>query len=155
MYVFKFYDENDTIIHECKNFKTNAGDNLKDDLNQIDIFYVKLDDNYSIIKIELILSILDNITKFISCKLNNRLKSNYLTAKHYKKIHTLSIKNNLADIENDISLNSSNSSKIETNLEKINNISKTYIIFYYMNQKLKLILEEIYFMKKFLILTLA
>ena len=85
MHVFKFYDENNTLLHEYKNLKTNSGDNLKDDLNQIDLFYVKLNDNYSIIKIELILSILDNITKSISCKLNHPLKSNYLTVKHNKK----------------------------------------------------------------------
>ena len=69
MHVFKLYDENDTLLHEYKNLKTNAGDNLKDDLNHIDLFYVKLNDNYSVIKIELVLSILDNINKSISCKL--------------------------------------------------------------------------------------
>ena len=63
----------------------NAGDNLKDDLSQIDIFYVKLNDNYSIIKIEFVLSILDNITKSVSCKLYNSLRSNFLCVKHYKK----------------------------------------------------------------------
>ena len=68
MHVFKLYDENNTLLHEYKNLKTNAGDNLKDDLNQIDLFYVKLNDNYSIIKIELVLSILDNIDKSVSCK---------------------------------------------------------------------------------------
>ena len=61
MHVFKLYDENDTLLHEYKNLKTNSSDNLKDDLNQIDLFYVKLNDNYSVIKIELVLSILDNI----------------------------------------------------------------------------------------------
>ena len=64
MHVFKLYDENNTLLHEYKNLKTNAGD----DLNQVDLFYVKLNDNYSIIKIELVLSILDNITKSVSCK---------------------------------------------------------------------------------------
>ena len=131
MHVFKFYNENNTLLHEYKNLKTNAGDNLKDDLNQIDIFYVKLNDNYSIIKIELILSILDNITKFASCKLNNPLKSNYLTVKHYKKINTLSVNNNLTDLENDISLSlkkiETNKNNISSNLEKINNISKSYL----------------------------
>ena len=38
MQVFKLYDENDTLLHEYENLKTNAGDNLKDDLNQIDLF---------------------------------------------------------------------------------------------------------------------
>ena len=77
MHVFKLYDESNTLLHEFKNLKTNAGDNLKDNLNQIDLFYVKLNDNYSVIKIELLLSILDNINKSISCKLYNPLNSNF------------------------------------------------------------------------------
>ena len=85
MHVFKLYDENDTLLHEYKDSKANAGDNLKDGLNQIDIFYMKLNNNYSVIKIELILSILHNINKSVSCKLYNSLKSNYICVKHYKK----------------------------------------------------------------------
>ena len=85
MHVFKIYDENNNLLHEYRNLKSNAGDNLKDDLSQIDIFYVKLNDDYSIIKIELVLSILDNITKSVSCKLYNSLRSNFLCIKHYKK----------------------------------------------------------------------
>ena len=69
MHLFKLYDENDTLLHEYKNLRTNAGDNLNDDLIQIDIFYMKLNNDYSVIKIELILSILDNINKSVSCKL--------------------------------------------------------------------------------------
>ena len=132
MHVFKLYDENDTLLHEYKNLKTNSGDNLKDDLNQIDLFYVKLNDNYSVIKIELILSILNNITKSVSCKLYNSLKSNFICIKHYKKINTLSVNNNLTDLENDILLNLSkietNKSNISSNLEKINNVSKNKLI---------------------------
>ena len=131
MHVFKFYNENNTLLHEYKNSKTNAGDNLRDDLNNLDLFYVKLNDNYSTIKIELILSILDNINKSVSCKLNNPLKSNYLTVKHYRKINTISVNDNLTDIENDISSNlgkiTTNERKILSNLEKINDISKTYL----------------------------
>ena len=97
--------------------KSNSGDNLSAFLNQNDLFYVKLNDNYSIIKIELILSILDNISKSVSCKLLNTFKSNFLYVKHYKKINTLSISNNLTDLENDIS---SNLTKIKTNLININ-----------------------------------
>ena len=54
MHIFRLYDENNTLLHKYKNLKTNAGDNLKDDLNQIDLFYVKLNDDFSVIKIELI-----------------------------------------------------------------------------------------------------
>ena len=104
IHVFKLYDKNNELIHEYKN--------LSAYLNQNDLFYVKLNENYSIIKIELILSILDNITKSVSCKLLNTFKSNFLYAKHYKKINTLSINNNLTDLENDIS---SNLTKIDTN----------------------------------------
>ena len=85
MHIFKIYDENDTLLHEYKNLKTNAGDNRKDDPTQIDIFYVKLNNDYSTIKIELVLSILDNITKSVTCKLYDFLKSNFLCIKHYKK----------------------------------------------------------------------
>ena len=65
--------------------KCNAGDNLKDDLNHIDLFYVKLNYDYSVIKIELILSILDDVTKSVSCKLYNSLSSNFLCIKYIKK----------------------------------------------------------------------
>ena len=124
MHVFKLYDENNNLLHEYKNLKTNAGDNLKDDLNQIDLFYVKLNNNYSIIKIELVLSILDNITKSVSCKLYNSLRSNFLCIKHYKKINLISVNNNLGDLENTILSNSSkidiNKNDISTNLININ-----------------------------------
>ena len=85
MHIFGLYDENNVLIHEYKNLKCNAGDNLKDDLNHIDLFYVKLNDDYSVIKIELILSILDDVTKTISCKLYNTYNSNFLCIKHIKK----------------------------------------------------------------------
>ena len=85
MHVFKLYDENNNLLHEYKNLKTNAGDNLQDDLTQIDLFYVKLNNDYFTIKIELVLSILDNITKSVTCKLYNSLKSNFLCIKHYQK----------------------------------------------------------------------
>ena len=64
------------------------------------MFYVTLNENYSIIKIELILSILDNISKSVSCKLLNTFKSNFLYIKHYKKINTLSVNNNLTNLTN-------------------------------------------------------
>ena len=63
MHIFRLYNENNVLIHVYKNLKCNAGDNLKDDLNHIDLFYVKPNDDYSAIKIELILSILDDKLK--------------------------------------------------------------------------------------------
>ena len=92
MHVFRLYNENNVIIHEYKNLKCNAGDNLKDDLNHIDLFYVKLNDDYSVIKIELILSILDDVTKTISCKLYNSLSSNFLCVKYIKKNYKIFFK---------------------------------------------------------------
>ena len=85
MHIFRLHEENNLLIHEYKNLKTNAGDNLKDDLNHIDLFYVKLSDDLNIIKIELILSILDDITKTISCKLYNSLSLIFLCVKYIKK----------------------------------------------------------------------
>ena len=74
MHVFKIYDENNNLLHEYKNLKANAGDNLQDDLTQIDLFYVELNNDYSVIKIELVLSFLDNTTKSVTCKLYNLYK---------------------------------------------------------------------------------
>ena len=120
--------KNNTLLHKYKNLKTNAVDNLKDDLNQNDLFYVKLNDDYSVIKIELVLSILDNIDKSVSCKLYNSLSSNFLCIKHYNKLNSLSENNHLGDLENTISSNltkiETNKSNTSSNLEKINNVSK-------------------------------
>ena len=122
-HIYKLYDENNTLFHEYKNLKSNSGDNLSAFLNQNDLFYVKINNDYTIIKIELFLSILDK-TKSVTCKLLNTFKSNFLVAKLYKKINTLSVNNNLTDLENDISSNSTkienNKSNISTNLIKIN-----------------------------------
>ena len=111
-HISKFYDKNNTLFHEIKFLKTNTGDNLKDNLNQNDLFYVKINDNYSIIKIELILGFLHIPNNAIKFDIIDPLKSNYLCIKHYKKINTLSINNNLTDLESDIS---SNLDKITTN----------------------------------------
>ena len=139
IHVFKLYDENNKLIYEYKNLKSNSGDNLSAFLNQNDLFYVKLDKNYSIINIELSLSILDNISKSVTCKLLNTFKSNFLYIKHYKKINTLSVNNNLTDLENDIS---SNSTKIKTNLIKIN--SNEDDINYLKNNKSTKYLKNVY-----------
>ena len=45
---------------------------------------MKLDDNYGVIKIDLILSIIDNVTNIIDCKLYNTYNSNFLCIKHIK-----------------------------------------------------------------------
>ena len=70
MHIFRLYNEDNELIHEYKNLKCNAGDNISDLLNHIDSFYVKLNDDYSVIKIELILSILDDVSKTIFYVLN-------------------------------------------------------------------------------------
>ena len=72
----------------------------------------------------MVLIILDNIDKSVSCKLYNSLKSNYLCVKYYKKINLISVNNNLDDLENTILTNSSkidtNKNDISTNLININ-----------------------------------
>ena len=85
MHVFQLYDENNVLIHEYKNLKCNSGDNISDLLNHTDLFYVKLNNDFNNIKIELILSILDTVTKPVSCKLYNSLSSNFLCIKYIKK----------------------------------------------------------------------
>ena len=85
LHVFKLYDGVGTMLYEYKSLLTNAGDNRKNDLKQNYIFYVKLDDDYGVIKIELILSIIDNVANTIDCKLYNTYNSNFLCIKHIKK----------------------------------------------------------------------
>ena len=88
-------------------------------LNKNDLFYFKLNENYENIKIELILSLINdaNDTTEVICKLYNSYKSNFLNIKYYKKINLISVNNNLDDVENNISSNKNN---ISTNLIKIN-----------------------------------
>ena len=118
-HIFKLYDNNDNIIHDYKCLITNSGDNLKNDIKQNDLFYFKLNGDYENIKIELILSLINdaNDTTEVICQLYNSYKSNFLNIKYYKKINLISVNNNLGDIENNIS---SNKNDISTNLIKIN-----------------------------------
>ena len=125
-HIFKLYDDNDNMFYDYKSLKTNAGDNSRNDIKQNDFFYVKLNENYKIIKIELILSLINNVsnTTSVDCRLYNAYKSNFLNVKYYKKINLISINNNLGDLENDISSNlekiDENKNDISTNLIKIN-----------------------------------
>ena len=98
-HIYKLYDENNKLIYEYQCLKSNAGDNLSAYLNQNDLFYAKLNNNYTIIKIKLFLSIIDK-NKKVTCKLLNTFKSNFLVVKHYKKINTLSVNNNLTNLKN-------------------------------------------------------
>ena len=81
---YKLYDDENVLFYEYKSLKTNAGDNLKDDLHQGDIFYVKLNKDYIKIKIELILA-MKGITGSVTCKLYNTFSSNFLCIKYIKK----------------------------------------------------------------------
>ena len=154
MHIFKIYEGNNNLFHEYKNLKSNGGDNHQDDLTQIDLFYVKLNNDYSTIKIELILSILDNITKSVTSKLYDFLKSNFLCIKYYKKINSISVNNNINDLENRILSNKNN---ISTNLSEINylknNTPKSYlkniynIIFY--DEKTQIDFTNIFYKKVF------
>ena len=82
---YKLYDSENVLFHECKSLKTNAGDNLKDDLHPGDIFYVKLNKDYIKIKIELILAMKEGATGSVTCKLYNTFNSNFLCVKYIKK----------------------------------------------------------------------
>ena len=148
-HIFKLYDNNDNIIHDYKCLITNSGDNLKNDIKQNDLFYFKLNGDYKIIKIELILSLINDVndTTEVICKLYNLYKSNFLNIKYYKKINLISVNNNLGDIENnilsnknDISTNlikiNSNENGILSNLNEINSIKN--------NNNLKLYLKNVY-----------
>ena len=85
-HIFKLYDSADTMFYNYKSLKTNTGDNRQNDIKQNDVFYVKLDDNYRIIKIELILSLIDSINNAtVGCKIYNAYNSNFLSIKYYKK----------------------------------------------------------------------
>ena len=115
---------------------------------------MKLNNDYSTIKIELILSILDNITKSVTCKFYDSLKSNFLCIKYYKKINSISVNNNIDDLENSILSNKNN---ISTNLSEINylknNTPKSYlkniynIIFY--DEKTQIDFTNIFYEKVF------
>ena len=82
---YKLYDSENVLFHEYESLKTNAGDNLKDDLHQGDIFYVKLNKDYIKIKIELILAMKEGATGSVTCKLYNTFNSNFLCVKYIKK----------------------------------------------------------------------
>ena len=179
-HILKLYEGVDTMFYDYKSLKTNAGDNRRNDVKQNDVFYVKLNDDYKIIKIELILSLIDDVNNTVDCKIYNTYNSNFLCVKYYKKIYLISVNSNLGDFENTILSNSSkidiNENNISTNLTNINinedniaynlseinyiknNISKPYLKniynIYFTNQKLKLILKA-YFMKKNLMLMLV
>ena len=154
-HIFKLYDNNDNMIYNYKSLITNSGDNKSNDLKQNDIFYAKLNDNYDIIKIELILSLINNISSstVVDCKLYDAYKSNFINIKYYKKINLISVNNNLGDIENSVLSNSSkiekNKNDISTNLIKINSneddiLSNLNEINYLKNNKPTQYLKNVY-----------
>ena len=117
-HIFKLYDDNDNMFYNYKSLKTNAGDNRLNDIKQNDLFYVKLDDDYDVIKIELILSLIDSVNNAtVDCKIYNAYNSNFISIKYYKKINAITVYNDLGDLEDTILTNKNN---ISTNLIKIN-----------------------------------
>ena len=118
-HIFKLYDNNDNMFYDYKSLITNSGDNTRNDIKQNDFFYVKLNNDYKIIKIELILSLIKDVsnTTVVDCKIYNTYKSNFINIKYYKKVNLISIDNNLGDIENSVLSNKNN---ISSNLIKIN-----------------------------------
>ena len=125
-HIFKLYDNNDNIIYEYKSLITNSGDNTRNDIKQNDFYMLKINNDYKIIKIELILSLIVDVsnTTSVNCRLYNAYKSNFINIKYYKKINLISVNNNLSDFENDISSNlekiDKNKINISSNLIKIN-----------------------------------
>ena len=59
--IFRFYDEKNTLLDEIKLAKTNSGDNLYENLNEKNIFYIKINHNCSSISIKLFIGFLYNI----------------------------------------------------------------------------------------------
>ena len=84
-HIFKLYDSVDTMFYNYISLKTNSGDNRRNNINQNDVFYMKLDDDYKNIKIELILSLIDAVNNTVDCKIYNTYNSNFLCVKYYKK----------------------------------------------------------------------
>ena len=132
------------MFYDYKSLKTNASDNRRNDVNQNDMFYVKLDDDYDVIKIELILSLIDNVTNTVDCKIYNAYDSNFLCIKHYEKINLISVNNNLGDLENTIL---SNSSKIN-NIKNSIYLKDIYNILFY-NLKTQVDFRGLFFEKIF------
>ena len=79
--MYKLYNNEDILFYEFKSLKSNASDNLRDELSQIDLFYVKLNKDHDRIKIELILSMIEGVTGSVTCKLYNTFNSNFLCVK--------------------------------------------------------------------------
>ena len=170
-HIFKLYGDNDNMFYDYKSLKTNAGDNVRNDIKQNDFFYVKLNDDYKIIKIELISSLINDVsnTTSVDCRLYNSYKSNFLNVKYHKKINLISINNNLGDLENTILSNknnistnlikiTSNEDDILYNLNELNNIknnsSKSYLknvynILFYDSKKQISFKDEIFYEKVF------
>ena len=156
------------MFYDYKSLNSNAGDNKSNDMKQNDLFYVKLNDDYDVIKIELILSLIDNVNNTLDCKMYNAYDSNFLCIKYYKKINLISVYNDLGDLENTILSNKNNIStnlinirgnedNIAYNLSEINyiknNKSKSYlkniynIIFY--NEKTQIDFRNSFYEKSF------
>ena len=87
VHIFNLYDDVGKIFYQYRSLITNSGDNRQNDIKQTDVFYVILKDDFGVIKIELILSIIDNVSNIVDCKLYNTYNSNFLCIKHIKKNH--------------------------------------------------------------------
>ena len=82
--IFKLYDDTNNMFYDYKSLKTNAGDNRINDVKQ-NVFYVKLNDDYKMIEIELVLSLIDDVNNTVDCKIYNTYNSNFLSIRYYKK----------------------------------------------------------------------
>ena len=146
-HIFNLYDGTDTIFYDYNSLLTNSGDNKNNDLKQHDVFHVKLDNDYDVIKIELILSLIDNVTNTVDCKIYNAYNSNFLCIKYYKKINLVSVHNNLGDLENTILSNKNDIDYIKNNISK-SYLKNIYNISFY-DEKTQVNLGKIFYEKIF------
>ena len=78
LYDYNSYNNIGKLIHNYKLYDSeNVLFHLKDDLSQIDLFYVKLNKDNDRIKIELILSMAEGVTGSVTCKLYNTFNTNF------------------------------------------------------------------------------
>ena len=85
-HICKLYDGADTMFYGYNTLLSNSGDNLSNDLKQNDLFYVKLDADYDVIKIELILFLIHNVNTIVDYKIYNAYKSNFLCIRYFREI---------------------------------------------------------------------
>ena len=81
--IYNFFDVDNNLINKYVSLKTSSGDNAYEKLFD-NSFFIKLNDDYQLIKIQLELFIIEGITNTVKFSLINTYKSNYLAIKYYQ-----------------------------------------------------------------------